>query len=115
MDSVGDIMHFSDYYKKWIARIGIIGTIVSLIFAVAGVILIIGKPYAVKLAYVALGLSFASLFFQIVIMSLDKDSGIVAGMSNFGSYFSIFVNIILLVVILASDKSYFQQHEIIEE
>ncbi len=114
LKSVGDMMHFSDYYKKWIVRIGILGTIVSLIYAIAGVILIIGKPFAVNLAYGAIGLSFASLLLQIVILSMDKESGMIANMSNMGAYFMIFVNVILLVIIVASDKSYFYQQEITE-
>ena len=113
-ESMGEWLTFSDYYKKWVVRLGIIGLIVSIIFAVAGVLLIIGKPISIKIAYLAIGLSIAQIIFQIIIMSMDEESGMIASFTNIGAYFMLFLDIILLVIILASDKSFFDQHEMIE-
>jgi len=114
--SMSNMLNFSDYYLKWIVRLGIIGTIVALIYLMAGIFLVMGKPFALKLSYIALGLSIAFMIFQIVIMSMDKEGGMISRMStNVSAYFMIFANIILLIIIKASDGSYFYQDEIIVE
>ena len=110
-ESMSQIWKFSDYYKKWIVRIGYIGLIVSMFYAIAGVLLIMGKRIAIKISYGAIGLSLAAVIFQIVILSMDEESGMLAGMGNLGAFFMIFVNVILLVVLLASDKSFFYEME----
>lgn len=109
--SVSNMLTFSDYYKKWIVRLGIIGMIASMLYAVAGLLLIMGKKYGVKLSLGAVLISTLSVIFQIVIISSDKESGFAAKASNFTNYFVIFVNIILFIIIMASDKSYFNEVE----
>lgn len=110
-DSMGKMLNFSDYYKKWIVRIGYIGVFVSIFYAIAGVLLVMGRQISIKITYLAIGLSLSALFFQIIVLAMDDESGMIAGMTNIGAYFMIFVNILVLVVILASDKSYFYQTE----
>lgn len=109
--SVSNILTFSDYYKKWIVRLGIIGLIASIIYGVAGLLLLMGKKFAVKSAIGAIIISTLSVIFQIIIISADIESGFAAKAGNFTSYFVIFVNIILFIVIMASDKSYFNEVE----
>ena len=111
-DMVGGIFNVSDFYKKWIPIIGIIGTVAAAIYAIAGLLLLLGKRFAVKFAYVAIAISLASAIFQIIIYSIDDSGGLIAMSSRMGSYFVIFMNVILLVIIVASDKSFFYEHEI---
>lgn len=106
---------FSDYYKTWIVRLGILGLIASVIFVVSGLLLIMGKPVALNVTYGAIAFSLFSVIFQIVIMALDKESGFMAKTGNFANYFMVLVNVILIVIVLASDKSYFYEQEIIED
>ncbi len=114
-DTVLTMFEVSDYYKKWIVRLGIIGAIAALFYCIAGILLVMGKRFALQVVYVAIGVSIVSLIFQVIILSLDKETGVISSFSNFGNYFMIFVNIILLVIILASDRSYFYKHEIFED
>jgi len=57
----------------------------------------------------ALIASTVSVIFQIVIITMDKESGMAAKAGNITNYFVIFVNIILFIIIMASDKSYFDE------
>ncbi len=113
--SVGNIMTFSDYYKVWIVRLGIIGLIASVLYALAGLLLIIGKSFSLNLVYGAIAVSLLSVIFQIVIITMDKESGLAAKSTNIGNYFMIMVNVVLLIIVLASDKSYFHEFDVIEE
>jgi len=114
-DMVEGIFNVSDFYIKWIRIIGIVGTIAAIIYAIAGLLLLIGRRFAVKFAYGALGLSLASALFQLIIYSLDEGTGIISWSGKLGGYSTIFINIILIVIIVASDKSYFYEHEILED
>jgi len=109
--SVSNLLTFSDYYKKWIVRLGIIGLLASILYGIAGLILIMGKKYGVKLALAALIVSTLSVIFQIVIISADKESGFAAKAGNITNYLVIFVNIILFIIVMASDKTYFNDIE----
>lgn len=106
---------FSDYYKTWIVRLGILGLIASIIYVVSGLLMVMGKPIALNVAYGAIAFSLFSVIFQIIILSLDKESGFVAKTGNFTNYFMVLVNVILIVIVLASDKSYFYEQDIIQE
>ena len=110
-----NMLVFSDYYKTWIVRLGILGLIASVIYLVSGLLLIMGKPVALNVTYGAIAFSLFSVIFQIVIMALDKESGFMAKTGNFANYFMVLVNVILIVIVLASDKSYFYEKDIIEE
>ena len=114
-DTVLNMLEVSDYYKRWIVRLGIIGTIAALFYCIAGILLVMGKPWSLKVVYAAIGVSIASLLFQVIVLSMDDSSGVISSFSTFGNYFMIFINIILLVIILASDRSYFYEHEILED
>ena len=52
-----------------------------------------------------------SVIFQIIIISMDKESGFAAKAGNVTNYFVIFANVILFIIIMASDKSYFVEVE----
>jgi len=113
--SLDKVLVFSDYYKTWIVRLGIIGLIASIFYFIAGLLLIMGKSISLNLTYGAIAISLCSVIFQIVIISLDKESGFAAKTGNFTNYFMLLVNIILIVIVLASDKSYFHQFNIEQE
>lgn len=109
--SLDNMLTFSDYYKKWIVRLGIIGLLASIFYAIAGLLMIMGKKYGLKLCIAAIGVSMISVIFQIIIISMDKESGFAAKAGNVTNYFVIFANVILFIIIMASDKSYFVEVE----
>lgn len=104
-ESIGKLIHISDYMKKWMVRLGYIGLIVSTIYFLGGLFLIVIKEWSIQLAYFALTLSIVFGLFQIFINSQDDSSSLVNWASNIGYYFSIGADIILLAVVFASDKS----------
>lgn len=110
-----NMLVFSDYYKTWIVRLGIIGLIASIIYLAAGLLLIMGKSYSINVTYGAIAFSLFSVIFQIIILALDKESGFVAKTGNFTNYFMVLINVILIVIVLASDKSFFYEQEVIVE
>ncbi len=110
-----NMLVFSDYYKIWIVRLGILGLIASIIYVISGLLMVMGKPIALNVAYGAIAFSLFSVIFQIIILSLDRESGFVAKTGNFTNYFMVLVNVILIVIVLASDKSYFYEQDIIQE
>ncbi len=113
--SMEKMMVFTDYYKKWIVRLGIIGTLIALLYFLAGILLTLGKPIALKLTYIALLTNLAFMIFQIIIMSMDKEGGMLSKMSvNLGSYFTIFLDLVLLVIVFAVDKSFFYRSKEIQ-
>ena len=112
---VDGMFNVSDFYKKWIKIIGIVGTVAAIIYAIAGLILLLGKRYSIKVAYAAIAVSLASAIFQLIIYSVDDSSGLIAMSSRLGVYFVIIMNIILGVIIVASDKTFFEEQEFIEE
>lgn len=114
--SIEKMMVFTDYYQKWIVRLGYIGLGVSLIYFLAGLFMVMGKPFALKLSFVSLALSLGFMIFQIIVMSMDKEGGAVGRWStSFGSYFMIFINVVLLIILTTANKEFFYQHEIIQE
>jgi len=114
--SMDKLLVFSDYYKKWIVILGKIGVVISALYLLGGLLLVIGQKYAIKSSYIALGLSTLFMIFQIIIMSYDSQGGAISRWSiNFGAYFMIALNVIILIIIAASDKTYFYQKNIIEE
>jgi len=114
--SMDKLLVFSDYYKKWIVILGKIGVVISALDLLGGLLLVIGQKYAIKSSYIALGLSTLFMIFQIIIMSYDSQGGAISRWRiNFGAYFMIALNVIILIIIAASDKTYFYQKNIIEE
>lgn len=107
LENMTDMLHVSEYSKKWMVRFGYIGIFVSIIYLLGGVFLLIKQWFSIRLVISALGLSIAFAIFQMVIMSMDDGGGIVSTFSSIGYTLSIIIDIILLVIVIASDKTYF--------
>lgn len=113
-ESMAEMIQISDYSKKWMVRFGYIGIFVSIIYMIGGFFMLIKKPFSIKTAYGALGISIAFAIFQLVVMSFDDSTGIMTKFGSIGYIISIVIDIVLLVIIVSADKSYFTEDSIID-
>ncbi|MBS1593958.1 MAG: hypothetical protein JST76_08640 [Bacteroidetes bacterium] len=101
------MFYMSDFQKTWIVRLGYIGFIPSLIYIVGGLFLLIKRRFSIKLACSALILSALFSVIRTVVLLKDASIGFIAMSSSFGMIFGVIMDVILLIIILASDRSYY--------
>jgi Na+-translocating ferredoxin:NAD+ oxidoreductase RnfD subunit len=114
-ESFSQMLHVSDYMKKWMVRLGYMGMVVSVIYFLGGLFLLIKKKFSIKLVYGAIGLSIVFAVFKSIINTMDDSAGLISVFGNFGNYWSIFIDVILLVIVVASDKSAYEVYEVIDD
>lgn len=106
----------SDYRIEWTKKFAYIGLFISLIFALSGIFYLTRKKYTIQLSIAVLALSLAVGIFQFIIFRADSESSkMVSNIGNFEIYWSIFLDIILLVTIMVLDKSYYNEPEMRED
>lgn len=101
------MFYMSDFQKTWIVRLGYIGFIPSLIYIVGGLFLLIKRRFSIKLACSALILSALFSVIRTVVLLKEASIGFIAMSSSFGMIFGVIMDVILLIIILASDRSYY--------
>ncbi len=100
-----EMFYVSEFTKKWMVRFGYIGLFFSILYVFAGIFLLVKKTFSIKLAYLALALSILFSVIQAIVLSSDSSGGYISLTSGFSQIFGIIIDIILLVVILVSDKT----------
>lgn len=108
LDMVGQVINMSEYTKTWLVRFAYIGIFVGLLYLIGGLLLMVPKTFSVKIALAALILSIILGIAQPIILSLDPSGSAFSFITGLGGIFSIIVDIILLIVIMASDKSVYR-------
>lgn len=107
---------FSDYRKKWIIRFGWIGLILSILFIVGGIMLLATKKYTIQVVLFAIAFSMTINILRFLIFSADTGTGKLIGVgANIGIAFSFVIDIIMLILILVSDKTYYKGVEVNED
>lgn len=107
---------FSDYRLLWTKRCGYIGLFVSFLFLIGGLLFLLGKKYVVPIIISILAISIAFGIFQILIFSADPGSGkMLQKLGNLGYYVSIFIDILILIIFMVVDKSFFKKQELVED
>lgn len=104
--ALGEQFKMPDWFKAWSPVIGSISIFIAALFLLAGIFLLMLKPFAVKLTYIALGLSIAWALFQIVIFSFTGSIMMMA-MSS-GAVMSAVIDLVLLIVVLTGSKEAFE-------
>lgn len=100
-----EMFYVSEFTKKWMVRFGYIGLFFSILYVFAGIFLLVKKTFSIELAYLALALSILFSVIQSIVLSSDSSGGYISLTSGFSQIFGIIIDIILLVVILVSDKT----------
>ncbi len=92
-------------------RFGYIGIVISLLYALGGILLLTPKRFSIKVVYAALILSILFSVTQTIVLTSDSESGFIAMSKGFSQIFGIIVDIILLSVVFASDKEVYDALE----
>ena len=102
-------LKISDYRKTWFKRFAYIKLFTSILFLIAGIMLLATRKFTIQTVLIALAFSLAVGIFQIFIYAGDPDSGgLINKWGNAAAYVSIFFDVILLIIFLVVDKSYYK-------
>lgn len=108
-ETIKGMMHMTDYFKVWSVRLGWLGLFIAMLFLVSGIMFFYRSKITIPLA---IGTLIASLFYaaiKVYIYSKDSSSNYILAGMEFSSYFSMFIDVIMLTVIMVVDKSYYTQ------
>lgn len=107
-DVMGQIFDLPEETIQLYIKFGYTGLFFSLLFLLGGLFLLIKKSFSIKLAYIAI---LANILFSIVkwILMSGKGGTFLSISNSVSSVFSILISIILLVIIISSDKSHFEE------
>jgi|GEM_PF-3442643 len=95
------------WYIKWAFFLGVISTLISIIYLISGVFLLTIKPYALRVFYIAIGLSLLWTVLQAAIFMQTKSFFAISALPS--AVFSIIFDLILLIVALVGDKDIYQK------
>lgn len=108
LSNISDVFNMSEHTKTWMVRFGYIGVFIALIYALAGVFMLIMKPYSIHLAYGALVLSVVFVIIRALI--LGSEGGELLTISTYiKSGVSAVIDVVLILVIFSSDKFEYEQ------
>ncbi len=124
-DSAGNIdfkktmmspLKMSDYRLTWLKRLGWIGLIVCIVYLIVGFLLVITNKVPLNALYLTISIGLFYSIFRMFIMNADAESGkfMVWG-ENINVVFGMIMNVIGLIVIGVSDKSFFRPKEATED
>lgn len=100
------MLEMPDWFGRFALFSGITKAAISAFYLFASIWLLLFKPSAIRLFYVAAGLSIAHAIIKgIVAVSQHSMMGI---MMMFGGAFSVFIHIVLIIVVVLSNKESFQ-------
>lgn len=111
-----NMMKISDYRIQWTKNFAYIGFIICILFAISGIFFLSQRRYTIQLALTVLALSLVVGIFQFIVFRADTGSSkMISNIANFEVYWSIFLDIILLVTLMVLDKSYYYEPEVVED
>lgn len=109
MKNAGDTLkkqfYMSEFTKRWSVNFGYIGLFISLLYILGGIFLMSIRSFSLKLAFSAIGLSILFSIVRAIVLARGHDDGFTALSTRVSAMFAIFTDLIVLIVILISDKS----------
>ncbi len=96
-----------DSFRTWSVVFGLFGMLLNAAYAVAFILFITLKPYALRLVYMALGASITLTILRMIVL-MSASSSMIAWMTGWYAIFGFLADVVLLIVVLVSDKSVFQ-------
>ncbi|WP_200975277.1 hypothetical protein [Echinicola sp. 20G] len=100
-----NMFSISEYAKRWTIIFGYLGILVAGFYFLSGIFLLVKLPRAIKMVFIALIISIAFSFLQTIVMVFDDNSGFMTLSLGVGNLFGVVLDVILLIVLLAVDKS----------
>ena len=111
-----NMIKISDYRIKWIKNFAYIGFVICILFAISGIFFLSQRRYTIQLALSVLASSLVVGVFQFIVFRADTGSSkMISNLANFEVYWSIFLDIILLITLMVLDKSYYYGSESVED
>ncbi len=115
-ETMMEAFKLSDYRKTWIVRFGYIGLFISFLFLLSGILLLASREYTIQVVLLTLAASISFGIFQLFINAADVGTGhTIKKWGNVGIYFSLFLDILLLIIFLVLDKSYYKKSQAVME
>ncbi|NNE26142.1 MAG: hypothetical protein HKN09_04815 [Saprospiraceae bacterium] len=109
--TIKDMMYMTDYFKKWATTLGYWGVLVALLFFISGILFFFRSKVTIPFAIGTLAVSLIYAAIKVYIFSKDSSSSYILNGINFSSYFSMFLDCVMLLVIFVSDKSFYSGPE----
>jgi hypothetical protein len=110
--SIESAFHMSDFTRTWMVRFGYIGLFTAVIYILGGVFLLIKRRFSLKLAYGAIVLSILFNITRWLVLTLGSTKDDFVGYTTGSLHlFGLVIDIILIVVIIASDKTAYSLSE----
>jgi len=111
-----NMIKISDYRIKWTKKFAYIGFVICILFAISGIFFLSQRRYTIQLALSVLASSLVVGVFQFIVFRADTGSSkMISNLANFEVYWSIFLDIILLITLMVLDKSYYYGSESVED
>lgn len=110
-NEIEEMAQVPDWFPTWISIYGAIGVLFMMLYFYSGIAMMNLKRNAIKIAYLAIGLSILFAFVQILIALLFLSSFIVIGLV-LGGVISLVIDLVLLAVIMTHDKSVFEKQPV---
>lgn len=102
------IMKMSPYRIQWMKRFGYMGLGIAALFILAAVFMFRKHKLTIPVVITTLSLSIAFGILQLFIYKADQGSSqMITKSANFGFYFSIFVDVVMLIVFMVLDKTFY--------
>lgn len=109
-EGMTEIFKVSEFAKTWTVRFGYIGLFVATLYILSGVFLLLKRSFSIQLVYIALVTSIVFSGIQSLVLASDPSGGLISKTAGFGNIFGIIVDIVLVVVIVAIDKTTYLNH-----
>jgi uncharacterized membrane protein YozB (DUF420 family) len=102
------MVQMSDYRIKWIKTFAYIGIFISILFIVSGILFLSQRKWVIQTALITLAVSLLVGIFQFIIFKADEGtSNLIHTFGNVEIYAGIFIDIVLLIMIMVLDKSFY--------
>lgn len=110
---VDHIKHVSNIPEREMDKLvlhGYVGIVISILYVLAGILLILKRKHILKLVFCILFASIVFAIFQIIEFRSFNISGLLKVGLDFNIYFGMLQDIILVIVLLIVDKTYYREH-----
>lgn len=107
LEEVKQIIDTSPYLQEWMRTFAFAGLVVNVIYLIAGILMFVRRRFSPKLALGALILSIGFALFQVVIYRMDETDGIMAAALGVAPLFGVIADVVLIIILATSDKSYY--------
>jgi hypothetical protein len=114
--TIGKSIKMSEYRIKWTKTFGWIGVCFGLLFVIGGILMLTKNKLTIPFILTILSTSMAVGLFKYFIFKADTGSGQLVNMGGkFDVLWSIALDVILLIVFMVVDKSYFGEEKYKED